>query len=81
MIMMPTAFAGIAAAATPSGFASTTIVVNAQITAVCQETSHASFPNPITIDTMAGSIRHFHRPPTRLKMLKWYSLHGQSFER
>ncbi len=46
-------------AATPSGFASTTITVNAQITAACQEASHGSFPNPITIDTLAGSDQTF----------------------
>jgi hypothetical protein len=57
--MMVTAVAGIASAATPSGFVSTTVVVNAQITAVCQEASHASFPNPITIDALAGSDQTF----------------------
>ncbi len=59
IVMMITAVAGSASAAPPSGFASTAIVVNAQIAAVCQEASHVSFPNPITIDTLAGSDQTF----------------------
>jgi len=45
----------IAAAAPPLGSASSSIVVNAQMAAVCQEAQHGSFPNPITIDPLAGS--------------------------
>jgi hypothetical protein len=59
IIMMITAVAGSALAAPPSGLASIAIVVNAQIAAVCQEASHVSFPNPITIDTLAGSDQTF----------------------
>jgi hypothetical protein len=68
IVMMVTDVMGIASAATPSGFISTTIVVNAQITAVCQETTHASFPDPITIDTLAGSDQTF--LPTSEETLK-----------
>lgn len=65
IVMMITAVAGIASAAPPSGFVSTSIVVNALITAVCQET-HASFPDPIILDTLAGSDQtFFYRPPTK----------------
>jgi len=42
-------------AATPSGFASATLAVNAQVNASCQEAQHGSFPNPLIIDTrLAG---------------------------
>jgi len=47
-------YAGIAMAATPSGFASVTIAVNAQVNASCQEEQQASFPNPLTIDTQSA---------------------------
>ena len=57
--MIVLALGGESRAAPPSGFASTAIVVNAQITATCQEASHVSFPNPITIDTLAGSDQTF----------------------
>jgi hypothetical protein len=57
--MIVLAIGGEARAAPPTGFASTAIVVNAQITANCQEASHVSFPNPITIDTLAGSDQTF----------------------
>jgi len=46
-------------AAPPSGFVSETIVVNAQMAAVCQEAQHGSFPNPITIDPLVGSDQTF----------------------
>jgi len=59
IIMMITVVASSASATPPSGFASTAIVVNAQIAAVCQEASHGSFPNPITIDALAGSDQTF----------------------
>jgi spore coat protein U-like protein len=58
-VMIVLAVRGEARAAPPSGFASTAIVVNAQITATCQEASHVSFPNPITIDALAGSDQIF----------------------
>lgn len=48
-----------ASAAPPSGFVSETIVVNAQMAAVCQEAQHGSFPNPITIDPLVGSDQTF----------------------
>jgi len=51
------AMAGMAFAA--SGFTSMAIVVNAQMPAVCQEAQHGSFPNPITIDPLAGSDQTF----------------------
>lgn len=57
--MIVLAVGGEAHAAPPSGFASTAIVVNAQITATCQEASHVSFPNPITIDALAGFDQTF----------------------
>jgi hypothetical protein len=48
-----------ASAAPPSGFALGTVLVNAQMAAVCQEAQHGSFPNPITIDPLAGSDQTF----------------------
>jgi len=42
----------IASAATPSGFSSTTVTVNAQVIGMCQEAQHGSFPNPLTIDPL-----------------------------
>jgi len=51
--------AGTTFSAPPSGFASTTVVVNAQMAAICQEAQHGSFPNPITIDALAGSDQIF----------------------
>ena len=51
--------AGTTFSAPPSGFASTTVVVNAQMAAICQEAQHGSFPNPITIDALAGSDQTF----------------------
>ena len=51
--------AGTTFAAPPLGFATTTVVVNAQMAAICQEAQHGSFPNPITIDSLAGSDQTF----------------------
>ena len=51
--------AGTTFAAPPLGFATTTVVVNAQMAAICQEAQHGSFPNPITIDALAGSDQIF----------------------
>jgi hypothetical protein len=65
IVMMITAAAGIASAAPPSGFASIATVLNAQITALCQETSHSSFPDPIIIDTLAGSGQTYYRSPKK----------------
>jgi len=59
MAVLVAAIAGMARAATPSGFASTAIAVNAQITAACQEAQHASFPNPLTIDTQSATDQIF----------------------
>jgi spore coat protein U-like protein len=49
------AMAWMMAFAAPSGFLSTTIAVNAQMTVMCQEAQHGSFPNPITIDPLAAT--------------------------
>jgi hypothetical protein len=48
-----------ASAAPPAGFASGSVVVNAQMAAVCLEAQHGSFSNPITIDPLAGSDQTF----------------------
>ena len=57
-----------APAATPSGFASATVTVSAQVNAVCQEAQHGSFPNPITIDTQSASDQTF--SPTADELVK-----------
>lgn len=46
-------------AATPSGFASTTVIVNAQVGVSCQEVQHGTFPNPVVIDTQTMSDQTF----------------------
>jgi hypothetical protein len=46
---------GNASAASPSGFANTTVQVNAQVMGVCEEAQHGSFPNPLTIDPLVAS--------------------------
>jgi len=51
--------AGMVFAAPPAGVTSMAIAVNAQMPAVCQEAQHGSFPNPITIDPLAGSDQTF----------------------
>lgn len=51
--------AGIAFAATPSGFANATVIVNAQVNASCQEYQQVSFPNPLTIDTQSAVEQTF----------------------
>jgi spore coat protein U-like protein len=51
--------AGSAPAASPSGFSTTTISLNAQVNTACQEAQHGTFPNPITIDTLAVSDQIF----------------------
>jgi hypothetical protein len=50
---------GTASAATPAGFASTTVTVNAQVLVSCQEAQHGAFPNPLIIDTQAASDQTF----------------------
>jgi hypothetical protein len=41
--------------AAQSGFSSTTVTVNAQVTELCQEAQHGSFPNPLTIDPLSAT--------------------------
>jgi len=48
-----------ASAITPSGFASTTLTVGAQVSIACQEAQHGSFPSPITIDTLSATDQTF----------------------
>jgi hypothetical protein len=55
-------------AATPSGFASTTVAVNAQVGASCTEAQHGSFPNPLTIDTQLVADQTF--SPTADELVK-----------
>ena len=51
--------AKVAPAGTPSGFASATFAVNAQVNTACQEVQHGSFPNPLTIDTQSAVDQTF----------------------
>jgi len=46
-------------AATPSGFSSTTVTVNAQVMGLCEEAQHGSFPNPLTIDPLLATDLNF----------------------
>lgn len=46
--------AGDASAASPSGFSTTTVTVNAQVNGICQEAQHGSFPNPLMIDPLSA---------------------------
>lgn len=46
-------------AATPSGFSNTTMTVTAQVIALCRETQHGSFPNPLIIDPFSASDQIF----------------------
>ena len=46
-------------AATPSGFANTTVTINAQVGVSCLEAQHGAFPSPLTIDTQVGSDQAF----------------------
>jgi len=46
---------GTASAATPSGFSSTTLAVNAQVIGLCEEAQHGSFPNPLSIDPLLAN--------------------------
>jgi len=55
-------------AATPSGFANTTVMVNAQVAASCQEAQHGSFPNPLTIDTQLTGDQTF--PPSTDELVR-----------
>ncbi len=55
-------------AATPSGFASATLTVNAQVIASCQEAQHGSFPNPLIIDTRLAGDQTF--PPSADEMVR-----------
>jgi len=52
----------IAYAATPEGFSSAEIKVNAQVVASCVESQHGAFPNPMTVDTQLMTDQTF--PPT-----------------
>lgn len=54
--------------ATPSGFANTTVKVNAQVIGVCKEVQHGSFPNPLMIDPLAASDLTF--PPSADQLIK-----------
>ena len=51
--------AGRAYSATPAGFANTSLTVNAQVNAACQEAQHGSFPNPLIIDTQSAVDQTF----------------------
>jgi spore coat protein U-like protein len=53
------AMTGIVSAATPSGFTNTTLTVNAQVNAACQEAQHGSFPNPLIVDTQSAVDQTF----------------------
>ena len=55
-------------AATPSGFASTTVPMHAQVIASCQEAQHGAFPNPLTIDTQLAGDQTF--PPSADEMVR-----------
>jgi hypothetical protein len=46
---------GIAFAAKPSGFSSTTVTVSAQVSGVCEEAQHGSFPSPLSIDPLLAT--------------------------
>ncbi|GAB6268279.1 MAG: hypothetical protein STSR0002_10200 [Smithella sp.] len=50
---------GTAFAANPTGFATATVKVNAQIIVSCQEAQHGSFPSPLTIDTETAGDQTF----------------------
>jgi len=51
--------AGIASASTPSGFASTTLALSAEVGNACQEVQHGAFPNPIVIETQTVNDQTF----------------------
>ncbi len=55
-------------AATPSGFSSTTVAVNARVTASCQEVQNGSFPNPLIIDTQLTGDQTF--PPSTDELVR-----------
>lgn len=58
-IGMVVVMAGVAYAAAPLDFSSTSIVVSAQVGPACQEGQHGSFPSPLTIDTQSASDQTF----------------------
>ena len=49
-------------------FATTTLPVNAQVMASCQEDQHGSFPNPLIIDTQSATDQTF--PPSADELVK-----------
>lgn len=55
-------------AATPSGFASARLTVNAQVISSCQEAQHGTFPNPLTIDTQLAGDQTF--PPSADELVR-----------
>jgi hypothetical protein len=57
-----------ACAATPAGFANTTVAVNAQVNLTCEEVQHGAFPNPIMIDTQVTADQTF--SPTADELVK-----------
>lgn len=48
-----------AGAATPVGFASTVLNLNAQVNIACQEAQHGVFPGPLLIDTLSPTDQTF----------------------
>jgi hypothetical protein len=51
--------AGSAGAATPLGFSSASITLNAVVEAACQEVQQGSFPSPLVIDAQSASEQNF----------------------
>ena len=66
---------GTASASTPSGFASTTIALSAEVGNACQEVQHGAFPNPIVINPQAAVDQTF--SPTADQQVRCTS--GMSF--
>lgn len=55
MIAVSGIFAGMASAATPSGFSSANIALSAQVAVSCREEQQGSFAGPITIETTSAT--------------------------
>ncbi|KQC11537.1 MAG: hypothetical protein APR62_01505 [Smithella sp. SDB] len=68
MVVVMGFMVGTTFAATPTGFSSTTVTVNAQVTASCQEVQHGSFPNPLIIDPQLTGDQTF--PPTSDELVR-----------
>ena len=54
-IFVVASFAAGTAFAAQSGFSSTNVIVTAQVTGLCQEAQHGSFPDPLTIDPLLST--------------------------